>query len=84
MQAFPLSHSLGKVTISGMRTHLKIYHTNLATKLTKKETAREKKNDLETEEFASAVKQVEEYERQRDVYTSTLDTSLQPDTRKEN
>ena len=65
-----------------MRSHLERCHTDLATQVTKKGTAKKRKNDLETEDLASAVKEAEEYERQRDVYINTQDTSLQSHTKK--
>ena len=58
-----------KGTIAG-RNHLERCHTDLANKVMKKETTRKRKNDLETEELASAVKEAEEYKRHQDVNTT--------------
>ena len=65
-----------KAITAGMRSHLERCHTNLATQVTKKEIARKRKNDLETEELVSAVKETGEHERQRNVYISTQETPL--------
>ena len=71
-----------KSTTARMKSHLEKCHTDLPTQITNKEIARKRKNALETEELASAVKEAEEYKRQRDMYNSTQDTSLQPHTKK--